>query len=57
MERVIDDYALEDEVEFFAVVTESFFETPFALRDEFPKVYRELQAYYRQDPVEWIERA
>jgi Mlc titration factor MtfA (ptsG expression regulator) len=51
IEPVIDDYALDDAVEFFAVVTESFFETPFALRDEFPDVYRELRAYYRQDPA------
>jgi Mlc titration factor MtfA (ptsG expression regulator) len=54
IDPVIDDYALDDEVEFFAVVTESFFETPFALRDEFPDVYRELRNYFRQDPVEWF---
>ena len=38
------------------MVTESFFETPFALRDEFPGVYKELRAYYLQDPAEWIEQ-
>lgn len=53
IEPVIDDYAAEDAAEFFAVATESFFETPFALRDEFPEVYRELESYYRQDPAAW----
>ncbi len=55
IDPVIDDYALGDAAEFFAVVTESFFETPFALSDEFPDVYFELQRYYRQDPVEWFD--
>jgi len=57
IDPVIDDYALDDEVEFFAVATESFFETPFALRDEFPDVYRELRSYFQQDPVEWFDPA
>jgi hypothetical protein len=54
MDPVIDDYAAEDDVEFFAVVTESFFETPFALLDEFPEVYEELRSFFRQDPTGWI---
>ena len=57
IEPVIDDYAAEDPAEFFAVATESFFETPFALLDEFPDVYEELRAYYRQDPVSWSGRS
>jgi Mlc titration factor MtfA (ptsG expression regulator) len=56
IDPVIDDYALDDAAEFFAVVTESFFETPFALSDEFPDVYHELRRYYRQNPVEWIDQ-
>jgi Mlc titration factor MtfA (ptsG expression regulator) len=54
IDPVIDDYAAEDDVEFFAVATESFFETPFALRDEFPEVFDELRSYYRQDPTTWL---
>lgn len=54
IDPVIDDYAAEDDVEFFAVATESFFETPFALLDEFPEVYEELRSYYRQDPATWM---
>lgn len=52
-DAVIDDYALEGPAEFFAVTTESFFETPFALNEEYPDLYDILRAYYRQNPVEW----
>lgn len=53
LEPVIDDYALEDEAEFFAVATESFFETPIAILEEYPGVYEELGAYFNQDPARW----
>ena len=46
----IDPYGLENEAEFFAVVSEAFFETPAALRQELPEVYRQLERFYRQDP-------
>jgi len=52
-EAVIDDYALESPAEFFAVVTESFFETPFAVLEEYPALYDVLSRYYRQDPAGW----
>lgn len=48
----IDPYAGESDAEFFAVASEHFFETPQALRREFPDVYRLLALYYRQDPAE-----
>jgi hypothetical protein len=47
----IDPYAGESDAEFFAVASEHFFETPQALRREFPDVYRLLALYYRQDPA------
>lgn len=49
----VDEYALEGPDEFFAVVTEHFFHTPGRLRAEFPDVYNELKAYFRQDPASW----
>lgn len=46
----IDPYAAEDPGEFFAVVSEAFFTDPNALAGAFPDLYRELVAFYRQDP-------
>lgn len=50
---VIDDYALEDEAEFFAVATETFFEQSVALRQEDPALYGELARFYQLDPASW----
>jgi Mlc titration factor MtfA (ptsG expression regulator) len=47
----IDAYAAENPAEFFAVLSEAFFETPAAVRAEYPGVYRQLAAFYRQDPA------
>ena len=47
----LDPYALEAPAEFFAVLSESFFERPAVLRREWPAVYRHLADFYRQDPV------
>jgi MtfA peptidase len=50
-ETSIDPYAAEHPSEFFAVASEVFFEAPDLLRDEYPAVYRQLQLFYRQDPL------
>jgi len=50
----IDPYAAENPAEFFAVLSEAFFETPGAVLVEYPEVYRQLAAFYRQDPAERI---
>ena len=47
----LDDYACESPAEFFAVVSEVFFELPEVLVDEYPQVYQQLALFYRQDPV------
>ena len=49
-ETEIDEYGAEGPDEFFAVVSEAFFETPTVLRQAMPAVYRHLCAFYRQDP-------
>jgi len=49
----VDPYGAGDPSEFFAVVTESFFERPLALRREYPGLYAVLARYYRVDPAEW----
>jgi Mlc titration factor MtfA (ptsG expression regulator) len=46
----IDPYAAETPGEFFAVLTEVLFESPLALRQIYPEVYRQLCLFYRQDP-------
>ena len=46
----IDPYAAENPAEFFAVISEVFFEKPHVLLAEYPQVYRQLADFYRQDP-------
>ncbi len=50
---LIDSYGLGDPAEFFAVVTESFFERPLALRRENAALYQALSQYYHVDPASW----
>lgn len=50
---VIDEYALEDEAEFFAVATETFFEQSVALKAEDAALYDELARFYQLDPASW----
>jgi Mlc titration factor MtfA (ptsG expression regulator) len=47
----IDDYAGQDVGEFFAVVTEAFFDRPAKLRHQAPELYAVLADFYRQDPA------
>jgi Mlc titration factor MtfA (ptsG expression regulator) len=47
----IDDYAGESPAEFFAVISEAFFLAPLVVQSDFPAVYRQLAAFYRQDPL------
>ena len=46
----IDPYASESPGEFFAVVSEAFFELPETVRESYPDVYEQMVAFYRQDP-------
>jgi len=50
IELPIDPYALENPAEFFAVVSEHFFEAPASLHQHLPEVYRQLEQFYRQHP-------
>jgi len=49
--EVLDEYGATDPAEFFAVATESFFETPRELRQAYPRLYEELKRFYQQDPA------
>jgi len=55
MDTAIDPYAATDPAEFFAVLTEVFFETPRLLDTEYPAIYRQLQQFYRQHPLLRLE--
>ena len=48
---LISAYGATLPAEFFAVVTELFFEKPVDLRREHPDLYDEFRQYYRQDPA------
>ncbi|HEV7595137.1 MAG TPA: M90 family metallopeptidase [Gemmatimonadaceae bacterium] len=48
---VIDTYGTTNPSEFFAVITEAFFEQPRALRRKHPALFAQLQRFYRQDPT------
>jgi len=50
LETVLDPYAAESPAEFFAIVSEAFFEIPGVLNTVYPAVYEQLRAFYRQDP-------
>jgi Mlc titration factor MtfA (ptsG expression regulator) len=47
----IDPYGATNPAEFFAVVTECFFQHPHQMRSHHPELYEELEAFYRQDPT------
>ncbi|HEX7689511.1 MAG TPA: zinc-dependent peptidase, partial [Burkholderiaceae bacterium] len=51
--ELISDYGATDPAEFFAVVTEVFYEQPAALAVRHPALFEVLRGYYRVDPREW----
>lgn len=51
--KVIDSYGAVSAVEFFAVITESFFEKPWQMKRELPELYQQLSRYYGVDVAEW----
>ncbi|MDD3528763.1 MAG: zinc-dependent peptidase [Gallionellaceae bacterium] len=55
-ETAIDPYASESPAEFFAVLTEAFFEMPDVLADDYPTVYGQLKRFFKQDPLARLER-
>lgn len=48
---LLDTYGATNPAEFFAVATEAFFERPRALRRLHPRLYGEMQQFFRQDPL------
>jgi len=52
-ESVFDHYGATSPAEFFAVLTETFFETPVELKKEHPELYEEVKNFYKVDPIRW----
>lgn len=50
---VLDHYGAASPAEFFAVLTETFFEKPKALKRKHPELYEEVRSFYQVDPLEW----
>jgi MtfA peptidase len=49
-DTAIDPYASESPAEFFAVLSEVFFETPGVLKQCYSAVYEQMRLFYKQDP-------
>lgn len=52
-ESLFSAYGATDPAEFFAVISEVFFEQPERMASEHPQLYRELGNLYRVDPLSW----
>ena len=50
---LLDNYGATNLAEFFAVVSETFFELPRELKREHPELFELLVRYYHVDPIEW----
>ncbi len=50
----LNQYGATNPAEFFAVVTEFFFEKPGELKEIHPELYNELKQFYHQDPVSYL---
>jgi MtfA peptidase len=50
---LLDPYGATAPAEYFAVVTETFFEKPFQLQKRYPELYNQLKGFYGLDPQEW----
>lgn len=50
--KLFGAYAASNEAEFFAVITERFFETPASLKLHFPELYDEFKDFYQIDTAQ-----
>ncbi|PWQ92543.1 hypothetical protein DKW60_20685 [Leucothrix pacifica] len=53
-ETLIDQYGATEPAEFFAVVTETFFEQPAQMASQHAALFAELKGYYKVDPRDWL---
>ena len=50
---LFSDYGATDPAEFFAVISEVFFEQPQRMAAQHPALYQELARFYRLEPLSW----
>lgn len=50
---LVDCYGATNEAEFFAVLSEAFFQNPRRIATYDPDLFDSLRTYYRQDPLRW----
>jgi len=55
-QHLINAYGATNPAEFFAVVTELFFEMPAVLKSRHPELYEQFRLFYQQDPAIRLER-
>jgi len=53
--KLLGSYAATNEAEFFAVVSERFFESPESLEKHFPELYKELKDFYKIDTLKLLQ--
>jgi Mlc titration factor MtfA (ptsG expression regulator) len=53
--KLLGSYAATNEAEFFAVVSERFFEAPASLKKHFPELYNELRDFYKIDTLKLLQ--
>ena len=51
----MNKYGASNPAEFFAGITEAFFEKPKQMQRKHPELYEELRSYYKVDPIEWVQ--
>lgn len=51
---LFDPYASESPEEFFAVMSEVFFETPEILHSQYPQLFKQFSLFYQQDPLKTV---
>jgi len=54
---VMDHYGATNPAEFFAVLTETFYEKPRQLKKRHPELYAAMQDCFKVDPLAWAESA
>ena len=54
--KLLGSYAASNEAEFFAVVTERFYESPQSLKKHFPQLYSELKDFFEIDTIKLIKK-
>lgn len=50
---LLDGYGATNPAEFFAVISEVFFEQPAQLQAQYPDLYQQLSLFYRLNPLSW----